>query len=375
MPYSERQPDIQPQAEIKEATSLIGEVTRPSEKHEDRNEDKTFIDQTKEMAGLFDGMGGGMAGEEASKLARDTVKNELSKVKEGASPAEWQRAIRQALGKTQEAVTKMGNRLFFEHLDDPFTEAAYRDLPQSEIQKLIIERGMSPTGTTASIMKMIERLDGGADLVYGHTGDSRIYVLRKNGTLEQITRDQGGLEEAVGTNLITREEADFIDQATSKEELLKKFGPDRGAKIAKLFGTFRRGVKNALGLAGNEFQIGTIRLEPGDLVIGTSDGIHDNLTSKEIRQEIMKGGTPAEISARLVEASRKRYSEGVLRSKPDDKTAITMEVAEAIEAEEITEEPEEEIVELGAEDIEELEAEDKIKSAEKIKKIKRAIGL
>ncbi|MFA5128820.1 MAG: protein phosphatase 2C domain-containing protein [Patescibacteria group bacterium] len=325
--------------ETEKIATHIALTSEASKNHPDRNEDAAFVDPAQELAGIFDGMGGGLDGKQASELAAKISFEELSKVPEGADAKKWETAIKRALEKTQEEVIKLGNQLFFEQLDDPFIEATYRDKPQDKIQELIIEKGKSPAGTTASIVKMIERPDGGADLVFGHTGDSRIYVLKKGEELKKLTKDQGALEESVQNKYITQEEADFIDQATSKEEIIQKFGPERGNTVAFLYKDLRRGVKSALGLSGSEFQTGIEHLEPGDLAIVTSDGIHDNLTDKEIRAEIIKGGTPEEISARLVKAARKRVAGKVLRSKEDDMTALVMETPEIVEAAEAVEEP------------------------------------
>lgn len=324
--------------ETEKIAAHIAKTSEKSKSHPD-NEDSTFVDAERETAGLFDGMGGGLAGKQASELAAKISSEELARVPEGADAKKWEAAIKSAMEKAQEEVIKLGNQLFFKQLDDPFTEAAYKDQSQDKIQELIMEKGMSPAGTTASVIKMVERPDGGTDLVFGHTGDSRIYVFKKNGELKRLTKDQGALEEAVQNRYITQEEAGFIDQATSKEEILKKFGPERGKTVAFLYKDLRRGVKNALGLSGSKFQTGIEHLEPGDLAIDTSDGIHDNLTDEEIRQEIMRGGTPEEISARLVEAAGKRVTEKTLRSKEDDKTAMVLEVPKTIEATEAIEEP------------------------------------
>ncbi len=324
--------------EIEKIAAHIAKTSEKSKNHPD-NEDSTFVDAQKELSGLFDGMGGGLAGKQTSELAAKISSEELARVPEGVDAKKWETAIRRALEKTQEEVIKLGNHLFFEQLDDPFTEAAYKDQPQDKIQELIMEKGMSPAGTTASIIKMLEQPDGGADLVFGHTGDSRIYVLKGGKEFKRLTKDQGALEEAVQNKYITKEEADFIDQATSKEEIIQKFGPERGKTVALLYKDLRRGVKSALGLNGCEFQTGIEHLEPGDLTVVTSDGIHDNLTDEEIQLEMIKGGTPAEISARLVEAAGKRVAKKVLRSKEDDKTALVIEVPEKIEAMEAAEEP------------------------------------
>ncbi|MFH2136850.1 MAG: protein phosphatase 2C domain-containing protein, partial [Patescibacteria group bacterium] len=220
--------------ETKEVAPHIGFTTESSENHpkKEKNEDATLLDREKQIAAVFDGMGGGISGREASNLVSETISKELSAVPEGADAKKWEATIKKAMEVAQEEVLKLGNKLFFEYLNDPFVAAAYKDRPQGEIEKLIEERGMSPTGTTASIVKMLERPDGGADLVFGHTGDSRIYILKASGKLEQITRDQGALEQAIQAGYITEEEADFLDQTTNEEEIIKKFCPDRGATIS-----------------------------------------------------------------------------------------------------------------------------------------------
>ncbi|MBI5071567.1 protein phosphatase 2C domain-containing protein [Candidatus Falkowbacteria bacterium] len=317
-----------------ETEKIAAHIAITSEKSKDHadNEDSTLTDAKKELSGLFDGMGGGLAGKQASELAAKITSEELSNVPEGTDAKIWQTAIEKALEKSQEGVVKLGNEIFFEQLNDPFVAATYKDQPQDKIQEFIVEQGKSPAGTTASVTKMVERPDGSADLVFGHIGDSRIYVLKGGKELKRLTKDQGTLEEAVQNKYITKEEADFIDQATSKEEILKKFGPERGKTVLFLYKDLRRGVKSALGLSESKIQTGIEPLEPGDLAIITSDGIHDNLTDEEIRTEIMRGGTPAEISARLVKAAGKRVTEKTLRSKEDDKTAVVLEVPKTIEA-------------------------------------------
>jgi protein phosphatase len=334
--------------EAKEFAPHISVATEPSENHRDRNEDAGFVHAEKEMAGVFDGMGGGLAGERASRLAAEIVSKELTGVEDSADSKEWEVAIKQALEKAQAEVLKLGNELLFKHLDNPLIEAAYKDRSQEEIEKLMEEHDMSPTGTTASVVKMVEQPDGKVDLVYGNIGDSRIYVLKKDGSFKQITKDQGALSEAVETKVFTQEEADFIDQATSREEIIKKFGDSRGGSIAKMFKNLRRSVTGALGLSKADFQTGIERLEPGDKIVITSDGVHDNLTNDEIK-EIMSQGSATEVSASLLrrageitkarQIAEKADKEPPLRAKYDDKTAVVLEVPETVEAVEAVEEP------------------------------------
>lgn len=411
MPNPERQLKRE-ESEAKEIVAEIGGATEASESHPDRNEDTAFFNQEKMTAGVLDGMGGGMAGEKASRLAGQMIARELKKIPEGTSSTDCERIISTVIESAHEAVLKLGNNEFFQHLDreewkketgnllwddpaaidkeivqtgwKPKSSASkkFKGKNQAEIFKALEEAGFStPTATTASIAKLIERPDGGTDMVYGHVGDSRIYVLKKDGKIEQVTKDQGGFEEAIKPEIgiLTKEEADTLEQATDPKILEQKFGKDRAKDLQKFFPQLRRSVTQGLGLTEKiSPQIGVVKLEAGERVLFTSDGVHDNLTNQEIEQ-LLKGGSSAEAAQKIVAAAMARTAEGTMRSKRDDKTAVVLEAPEAIEeisAEEITEEPEE----IGVEEIEvvpiaQLEAEDRRKSAKKIKEIKRAIGM
>ncbi len=412
---AEMSPDLQKQItpEAKEAVAQIDGATESSESHPDHNEDRAFFNQEKKTIGVLDGAGGGMAGEKASDLAAKIVSRELKKIPDGASAIDCRKAISSILESAHQSVLNLGNNEFFQYLDrdawkqdtgnllwddpaqidaeiaktgwKPKISAAdkFKGKPQDEIFKAQEAAGFTtPTATTASIAKLFERPGGKTEMVYGHIGDSRIYVLKKDGKIKQITQDQGGFEEAIKHKIITKDEAEVLDQSSDQKILEKKFGKDRAEVLQAYFPQLRRSVTQELGLTKEITpQIGTVDLEPGDRVLFTSDGIHDNLTNQEIEQ-LLKSGSSTEAAQKIVDSAKKRVAEGTMRSKRDDKTAIVMDVPEAIEeisAEDITEEPEE-IVELGEEDVEAvpievMEAEDKRKSEKKIKEIRKAIGL
>ena len=60
-----------------------------------------------------------------------------------------------------------------------------------------------------------------------------------------------------------------------------------------------------------------------DKLIFCTDGIHDNLTFNEMEEVVAKNGDVAKF---LVEKARKRSQENHFRSKPDDMSAVVMEV-------------------------------------------------
>jgi len=60
-----------------------------------------------------------------------------------------------------------------------------------------------------------------------------------------------------------------------------------------------------------------------DKFILTTDGVHDNLTFNEMEEVVTKKGDVAKL---LVEKARKRSQGKHFRSKPDDISAVVIEV-------------------------------------------------
>lgn len=133
-----------------------------------QNEDAVFMDAPRGIFAVADGMGGHLAGEVASQMAVDAVR-EISV--SGAPPR---------MRILQETVERAHERIHAHAKAHP--ECA----------------GM---GTTLSVLWAGRRY-----AFIAHVGDSRIYRLR-GGCLEQITRDHSLVEELVSAHLITRQEA------------------------------------------------------------------------------------------------------------------------------------------------------------------------
>jgi serine/threonine protein phosphatase PrpC len=423
----EMSPDLQKQIspEIQETAKLVGRAIEASEDHRDMSEDSGFVTPDLFM-GVCDGMGSGPAGEKASGKATEMFLKSHEQMRPEAGVAEWRTAIETTLREANNEIIKIGNLEIFKMgkfleenpgalvlLERPKAKDVYKamqeagwNLPSSaqqefkksslaDIEKMrqTIKKNFgieieTPAATTATVAKMIERPDGDSDLVYGHTGDSRLYVLRLDGTMEQVTQDQGVLQHFVEQGEITKEEAAAIDQCTNLDNLNKlSKDPKRVAFFKTLFAN-RHGVTSGLGFPDAKFQTGIVRVKAGERAILISDGNGDVQTKEQLAKNAAHG-TPAEAAASInaesvrinqeSDAREKTKKPRILRSKHDDKTAIVVEAPGAIEeisAEEITEEPEE----IGVEEIEvvpiaQLEAEDKKRSAKKIAEIKRAIGM
>ncbi len=122
-----------------------------------RNEDHFVISPELGLCAVADGIGGGPAGDVASKLACETL---ASAIGEGATTAQAGDPLASAFAAADQTVHDAGR--------------ANRSL-----------RGM---GTTLSAIWFRDPAAANNTVCFGHVGDSRIYVLRPPG-LEQITED------------------------------------------------------------------------------------------------------------------------------------------------------------------------------------------
>ena len=202
-------------------------------------EDSSFVDPDKGFFGVFDGAGGHEGGRRASSIGAETMADLMMHAGEPKTPddlANW----------LDEASRRVKN--------DPAA-------------------GMS----TATLAKVIKRPDGGKAVMYAQVGDSRLYIVRKDGRAELVTKDEG----------------------------------------------FEKYITNALG-GGNEktcVQAGYRELNDGDKIVLCSDGItgdkgDDLMSEDELGRTVMGAGDTAYAAQALVHQAR----------KSDDRTAIVAEV-------------------------------------------------
>lgn len=133
-----------------------------------QNEDSAWFDEARGVYAVADGMGGHMAGEVASAMAIEAVKN-------------------MACSDAAPGISAMRDMVFAGH------EAIYTHALRNP--------QCSGMGTTLSAL-----WHSGSYAYIAHVGDSRIYRLR-SGVLEQITQDHSLVEELVRARIITKEEA------------------------------------------------------------------------------------------------------------------------------------------------------------------------
>ena len=160
---------------------------------------------------VADGMGGYAAGEVASNLLVETVKQVLTQ-----TPPPWDEEVLR--GAVMEANTAILN------------EAA--KTPACE--------GM---GTTATLVDYSD----GRIAVWAHVGDSRLYLLR-DGELRQITRDHSYVADLVEAGTITPEEA---RRHPKKNVLTRAVGVEEDVKV----------------------DAGRFHLQNGDILLLATDGV------------------------------------------------------------------------------------------------------
>lgn len=190
---------------------------------------------------VADGMGGAAAGEVASALAL-TLGIELT-LCDGRWPLRLSdEEVRQMKGRVDE---------YFQEMDRVVTERA-RTMP-----------GLRGMGTTMTVAYAV-----GVDLVVFHVGDSRAYLFR-DGSLQQITRDETVAQALVDAGHITPEAA---DSHHLRHVLTRAIGTGECCGEAAMHRT-------------------TVR--PGNRLLLCSDGLTD-MVSNEAIARVLGAGRPAQ---------------------------------------------------------------------------------
>lgn len=212
----------------------------------EKNEDTISIPLENEGIKLFilaDGMGGANAGEKASSIATETIRDyiRLNFIKIERTKEEIEKIIRKAMIEA--------NRKVFEL--------------STEYQEY---KGM---GTTVVVV-LIYR----GRLYIGHIGDSRVYRLRQ-AVLRQLTKDHSYVQELLRQGTITAEEAKNHPQ---KNVLVKALGCDRDI----------------------EPDVITKGFVKGDVILMCSDGLTNMVEDKEIYEIIMKNTSDLKIACKML---------------------------------------------------------------------------
>lgn len=245
-------------------------------KHRLINEDCLYVDAEGRLILVLDGMGGHRAGEVASRLAMETIREY------------YERHVNNAHADPD----------FFDNYDDSFTfyanllrQAAYK--ANRTVVEKSLERedyvGMGSTLTGVAIH------DFTASMI--NVGDSRMYLIR-NGTIEQISKDHTLAEDQIERGIMSREEA---RESQLRHILSSVIGVDSRIRV----------------------HMDELAVFPGDILLLCTDGLTAVMEDNEILEELVKYKPGPEVLEHLIEIVN-------LRGSPDNTTlALSVLSAEA----------------------------------------------
>jgi protein phosphatase len=258
--------------------------------HPKRNEDACFASESGYL-GVFDGVGGDIGSEEASRFVSAFCHEALSMLPQDLDKESAHQALEHILRDAHDALVMASD---------------------VEVWGLV--------STTAVIAKIFHDTSSGASYVaIAHAGDSRAYLIR-NGECIAVTTDHG---------LATREIQDEIASVRYVQEL-----PDSIRRYVGSLNIITSSISSEPEGAEFDISIESYDIERDDIILLTSDGVHDNLLDREIVESITRGGVPTLVSRAQHESRRPDYDthevDGRLvdwhnfRAKPDDITAVAL---------------------------------------------------
>ena len=211
-----------------------------------QNEDAHIAEQN--LFAVADGMGGHNAGEVASAMAIEHLRNVAIS---GVSSAEaFAQVVRDLNGAIYSSATSTTD-----------------------------QRGMGTTLTAAALLTSTSDTDQPSQIVIANVGDSRTYLLR-SGELRQMSVDHSYVQELVTEGLLT------VDEARTHPR--------------------RNIVTRALGIDEQvSVDTWTIPMFDGDRFMLCSDGLVDEVPLDEITEMMREHSAPQQVAERLVSAAKR----------------------------------------------------------------------
>jgi protein phosphatase len=226
----------------------------------ENNEDTLFLEASDEhvLAVVADGMGGAVAGEEASRLAVEAIKSGLASLP--ADDATTKFKTEQVAQKLRTAIRSGNDSIVQRSSTDP-------DL-----------RGMGTTVTLAFIRY--------TDAIIAHVGDSRAYLISSYSLpqIRQITDDHSFVEALVHAGHLTEEQA---EDHPMRNVLYRALGQTEELDV----------------------DVYHTRLRPGDRIVLCSDGLTRHVKAPEIAQLVLEKEDPKQASEALVAVANERGGE------------------------------------------------------------------
>ena len=244
------------------------------------NEDTYRADEALGLFLVADGLGGHASGEVASRLAAETIQDQLTTWARGGSPPP---ALGLAVAGAPEAATHLANSIRFAN---QVIHGAASTRPECH--------GMATTVVAALVAE--------GRLILAYVGDSRIYRVRDR-KLEQLSQDHSLVREQVALGLISEDEAVVSPQ--------------------------RNVVTRAVGMEPTVMV--DVQAEPiheGDTLLLCSDGLSDMVEEPFILETLIQAGEDLEQGCEaLVELANARGGR-------DNITALLVRFSEVGEADE-----------------------------------------
>jgi protein phosphatase len=207
------------------------------------NEDYFLVVPSLGLYVVADGMGGAQAGEHASKLAAETIKD---------------------------AVTRANGSMNLEALVAAFSEANDKVMAAAAA-----DARMEGMGTT-----MVAVLESGAELLIASVGDSRVYFFDRD-TLHAVTEDQSWVNE-VGRKLGIDEES--LRSHPMRHVLTMAIGVSDQLRVHKY----------------------SLKPVPGTQVLLCSDGLHGVAGEEQVAEVLATGDSLDQKCQKLIAAARAR---------------------------------------------------------------------
>ncbi|MBI4033163.1 MAG: SpoIIE family protein phosphatase, partial [Candidatus Blackburnbacteria bacterium] len=258
---------------------VVGTATESARRHPYQNEDSFFAERTPAgavFAGIFDGVSLSKYGDggKASRQARDFVASRLTSYR-------------------------------IQDLDAVLEEVDQEIRARRKI-------GADLGETTATVVEIYESRVG-FEVRFASAGDSRVYVFDSaTKKLRQLSQDHSSVVDSVDEDDVPKPGQELFYRE-NRNKIWNGIGGDNFARM--------------------ELSTGGASISSGDIVLLTTDGIHDNLTRPEIekiiQESIDKQDTPDMIPKLLVKAARavSNLDRAVnSRAKDDDMTALVVEV-------------------------------------------------
>jgi len=269
------------------------------------NEDVTLVDNNKMVYAVFDGAGGHKEPYVAASTVAEAVRANLRGAPRVMTLAEAVNDTRTVLLAAHDKLTA-------------YSVHTYRRYP-----------GDWPR-TTGVVLRIFETPDGKKIGFVAHCGDSRLYRLRRVWseaartdmvTIEQLTLDHSPRNTWDNQRLFAR--------ITSRKEM-RALTPDQLSQFNDNYT-----ITEALGAPRQSpgIRIGRLGMREGDVLLLTTDGIHNNVPDYEmcrIFETYEDVGEGLAILARQARALSRLGTKVYPRSKPDDMSGVAVVVRFAL---------------------------------------------